>query len=134
MQLAQFGFYPNPRSDGSLDIYGANGELIVDTKDGVEYVLRFGNIKTQVTSPSTSKKADKDKDKAKASAEDDVKVQRYLFVVAQLAPSILTPPTPEPEPAGPEPAKDEKKEADSAKAGEQKTDDQKTPVIDPQQA
>jgi hypothetical protein len=132
MQLAQYGFYPNQRSDGALDIYGANGELIVDTKDGVEYVLRFGNIKTQVSSPSTTKKSDKDK--AKTSAEDDVKVQRYLFVVAQLAPSILTPPTPEPEPAGPEPPKEEKKEGEAAKAGDQKTDDQKSPTIDPQQA
>ena len=132
MQLAQHGFYPNPRSDGALDIYGANGELIIDTKDGVEYVLRFGNIKTQVSSPSTTKKSDKDK--AKGSTDDDVKVNRYLFVVAQLAPSILTPPTPEPEPAGPEPPKDEKKDGDAAKAGDQKTDDQKAPTIDPQQA
>ncbi len=132
MQLAQYGFYPNPRSDGAIDIYGANGELIVDTKDGVEYVLRFGNIKAQVSSPSTPKKSDKDK--AKSSADDEVKVQRYLFVVAQLAPSILTPPTPEPEPAGPEPAKEDKKEGEAAKAGDQKTDEQKAPVIDPQQA
>jgi len=121
-QLAQYGFYPQ-RSGGTLDIYGANGELVVDTKDGVEYVLRFGNIKAQVSSPTTSKKSDKTKDKS--SADDDLKVQRYLFVVAQLAPSILTPPTPEPEPAGPEPAKEEKKAGDAAKAGDQKTDDQK---------
>jgi hypothetical protein len=136
MQLAQYGFYPNQRSDGSLDIYGANGELIVDTKDGVEYVLRFGNIKTQVSSPSTTKKPDKDK--TKTSAEDEVKVQRYLFVVAQLAPSIQTPPTPEPEPAGPEPAKREgeapAEPSGEKKADEQKADDQKAPTVDPQQA
>src|SRR5205823_14396427 len=115
-----------------LDIYGANGELIVDTKDGVEYVLRFGNIKSQVSSPSTTKKTDKDK--AKGSAEDDVKVNRYLFVVAQLAPSILTPPTPEPEPAGPEPAKREgeapAEPATDQKSDDQKAADQKTPTID----
>src|SRR5262245_13119751 len=131
-QLAQYGFYPDPRSSQTVDIYGANGELVVDTKDGVEYVLRFGNIKTQVSSPTTTKKPD-DK-KGKSSAEDDVKVQRYLFVVAQLAPSIQTPPVPEPEPAGPEPPKEEKKEGDATKAGDQKADDQKAPVVDPQQA
>jgi len=134
MELADYGFYPNPRSDGTLDIYGANGELMVDTKDGVEYVLRFGNIKTQVSSPSTTKKDDKGK-KDKSAADDEVKVQRYLFVVTQLAPSVLTPPQLEPEPAGPEPAKDEKKDGekkDEAKIGGDKKDD--APIVDPQQA
>ncbi len=131
VQLQQYGFFPNQRSDGALDIYGANGELVVDTKDGVEYVLRFGNIKSQVSSPATTKKTDNDK-KGKSSTDDEVKVNRYLFVVAQLAPSILTPPVPEPEPAGPEQPKEEKKDAD-AKAGEQKADD-KAATIDPQQA
>jgi hypothetical protein len=129
-QLAQYGFYPDPRSSQTVDIYGANGELVVDTKDGVEYVLRFGNIKTQVSSPTTTKKSD-DK-KGKSSAEDDVKVQRYLFVVAQLAPSVLTPPVPEPEPAGPEPASTDKKEPEPDKAG--KAGEPQAPTVDPQQA
>jgi hypothetical protein len=136
VQLQQYGFFPNQRSDGALDIYGANGELVVDTKDGVEYLLRFGNIKSQVSSPTATKKADKDKadkdKKDKSATEDEVKVNRYLFVVAQLAPSILTPPIPEPEPAGPEQPKEEKKDAD-AKAADQKADE-KAPTVDPQQA
>src|SRR5439155_13153251 len=44
MQLRDYGFYASPAPDGTLDIYGANGEVIVDTKDGVQYVLRFCEI------------------------------------------------------------------------------------------
>lgn len=128
LDLISLGFYPTNTADGKLDILGANGEIVVDTKDGVEYVLRFGEIKPQVASTSTTKKSAK----GKGSAEDEVQVQRYLFVTTKLASSILTPPTLEPEPTGPEPAKEEKPA--EKKEGEAKTDEQKAPVVDPQQA
>jgi uncharacterized protein DUF4340 len=138
--LRDYGFFPNQAADGTLDIYGANGEVQVDTKDGVQYVLRFGNIAPQAEISSTTSKASKDKAKGE---EEQVKVNRYLFVMTQLAPSVLTPPQLEPEPAGPasetrpddtskkdgEPAK-----ADNQKKDDQKADDQKTTVVDPQQA
>jgi len=139
--LTDLGFYPYSASGGSLDIYGANGEVIVDTKDGVEYVLRFGDIAPQTATPSTTKKTGKDKDKA---VEDEVKVHRWLFVTTQLAPSIQKQPELEPEPAGPEAPKDaksaegDKKEGDAAKAeaksGDRKTDEEKPAVVDPAQA
>ena len=129
--LAEMGFFPSPTSEGKLEIYGANGELVVDTKDGVQYVLRFGDIAPEI---STTKKTDKDKEK---SGDEDIKVHRYLFVTTQLAPSVLTPPELEPEPAGPEPAEAEKKADDAAKA-EGKQDEQKkdgqAATVDPQQA
>jgi hypothetical protein len=135
--LQDLGFYPYSGSDGKqLEIYGANGEVIIETKDGVQYVLRFGNIKPQASTVSTMKKAGD----AKSSAEDEIKVQRYLFVMTQLAPSVLTPPELEPEPAGPapaaeaKPAEGEKKADEAAKAGEQKDGEQKPTVVDPQQA
>jgi len=139
--LTDMGFYPSPASDGTLDIYGANGEVVVDTKDGVEYVLRFGDIAPQVASPSAAKKTEKGK---AAPEEDQIKVHRYLFVMTQPAASVLTPPMLEPEPAGPEPAKDQKpadeakKEPDAAKsdakAGDQKSDEEKAAIVDPQEA
>jgi hypothetical protein len=136
--LTELGFYPYSASEGRLEIFGANGELLVDTKDGVQYVLRFGDIAPQVA--TTPKKEDKEKP---ADSEEDIKVHRYLFVTTQLAPSVLTPPELEPEPAGPEPAEDKKpadgeQKADDAakteaKEGEHKSED-KPATIDPQQA
>jgi len=134
-ELQDFGFYPHPSADGTLDIYGKNGEVIVDTKDGVEYILRFGDLAASTTSSSTTKKDSKSKSGAE---EDQVKVNRYLFVTTRAASSILTPPQLEPEPAGPEPAKEEKpadaeKKDEAAKSSDQK-DETKPPVVDPQQA
>jgi hypothetical protein len=150
--LTDLGFYPYSASEGKLEIYGANGELIVDTKDGVEYVLRFGEIAPEIHAGPD--KADKDKDKT--AAENEVKVHRYLFVTTQLSPSVSTPPELEPEPAGPEPAAEKpadadkkdadkkegdkkegnKKEGDSAKADAKDGDkkDDQAATVDPQQA
>lgn len=130
--LRDFGFFPNPTQDGTLDIYGANGEVQIDTKDGVQYVLRFGDIAPQAEIASTTTKSD---EKGKTKAEDEVKVNRYLFVMTQLAPNVLTPPALEPEPAGPpaeaKPAEGDKKEGD-AKKGEEKKDEPKP--VDPAEA
>jgi hypothetical protein len=137
--LTELGFYPYSASEGRLEIFGANGELSVDTKDGVQYILRFGDIAPQVT---TAPKKD-EKAKPAADSEEEIKVHRYLFVTTQLAPSVQTPPQLEPEPAGPEPATDNKpaegeQKTDEAakteaKAGEQKAED-KPAAVDPQQA
>ena len=55
--LQDLGFYPySGCRRQALEIFGANGEVIIDTKDGVEYVLRFGEIKPQAATPSTTKK------------------------------------------------------------------------------
>lgn len=41
--LAQRGFYPVTR-DNVMELLSSEGELIINTKEGVEYVLRFGQI------------------------------------------------------------------------------------------
>jgi len=38
------GFYPYGGDGGELDIMSSDGEVLVRTKDGVEYLLRFGQI------------------------------------------------------------------------------------------
>lgn len=137
--LQDLGFFPYDAADGKQEIFGANGEVIVETKDGVQYFLRFGEIKPQTATATSTKKSSGDK--GDKSAEDEVKVNRYLFVSTQVAPSVLAPPQLEPEPAGPEPAKEEKaaegeKKAD-AKAAEEKKDEEKkdeAAIVDPQQA
>jgi len=99
----------------------------------VQYILRFGNLAAQVDIESTTSTKKKD-DGSKA--EDQVKVQRYLFVTTQLAPSILKTPDLEPEPAGPEPTVDAAKKADEGKAekSEEKPEEGKAAIVDPQQA
>jgi len=134
--LWEYGFYPQPAADGALDIYGKNGEVLIDTKDGVEYILRFGDIAPQsAVSSSPKKPAAKG---AKATPEEEqVKVHRYLFVSTQLAPSILKQPELEPDLAGPETPKTEDKKDGAAKTDakpDEKKDEDKPAVVDPQQA
>jgi hypothetical protein len=131
--LQEYGFYPHPTADGALDIYGKNGEVYIDTKDGVEYVLRFGDIAPQAAVTTAPKKAPA---KGKAAEDEQVKVHRYLFVTTQLAPTLKQPEL-EAVPAGPEPAKDEKPaedKKDDAKADDKKGDEEKPAVADPAQA
>ena len=87
--LAEHGFFAGPRG-GKLELFSRNGEVIADCKDGVRYILRFGDVAS-----------------VDGAALD--KLNRYLLVTAQVAEELLPPPVLEPEPAGPattEPAKD----------------------------
>ncbi|WP_372899335.1 DUF4340 domain-containing protein, partial [Stieleria sp.] len=77
-QLAGRGFIPVPLGPNrEIEILSANGELTATTKEGVKYILRFGNI---------SGIADDDKggDKGDASSADEGDVtggvNRYLMV------------------------------------------------------
>ena len=97
--LAQKGFYPF----ASGEILSSNGETIVGMKDGVEYLLRFGNG----TSVAGDAKADKKED---GKASDDT-TGRYLFVMARFAESLLEKPKLDPLPEVPSvPAADEKQD------------------------
>jgi hypothetical protein len=136
--LWEYGFYPQPGAEGTLEIYGKNGEVLIDTKDGVEYILRFGEIAPQSAVSSSPKKPAAKGGKA-APEEEQVKVHRYLFVSTQLAPSILKEPEYEPEPAGPEtpktePEKDKDKQAKAEPSADKDKDEEKPAVVDPQQA
>ena len=80
--MVQAGFFPFPRTKDQVELLSANGEVIVDMKDGVQYVLRFGNRVDEADAIATK--------------------NRYLLASAQLGPEMLTPPKLDPEPAGPE--------------------------------
>ena len=104
--LASFGFVPARGPDGKFDVFASSGELIVDMKDGVRYVLRFGKVAgTEQASASKSSAAGADSaagtDKEESGA-DAIKINRYLVVSAQTSPLTLTAPMLEAEPAGPE--------------------------------
>ncbi len=118
--LEDKGFFPAQlQENGPVEIYSNEGEIRLLMKDGVEYVLRFGDIAG--SGPS------KMKDKAKDAAKDGNKEQesktgtglnRYLFVMAEFNPDMIAKPTLEPLP-------EVKKEADKTPANVKKADDKK---------
>jgi len=126
--LAAVGFLPAMlQGMEKPEIFAANGEVVVDMKDGVQYHLRFGNVAGAETSSASAKPGDK----------DEVKLNRYLFVTAQLSPHTLVEPTYEPEPAGPVEAKPgeanpvEAKPAEGAASEEKKDDATKADLAKP---
>jgi hypothetical protein len=110
--LAERGFFPFQTGE----ILSSNGETVVGMKDGVEYLLRFGNG----TSVAGEAQGGSVKD---ASAPDDT-TGRYLFVMARFNESLLEKPKLDPLPEVPEGA--EKKDAD-------KQDDDKKEAAEGQQ-
>ncbi len=138
--LISFGFWPGSAKGSEMtEIFAANGEVVVDMKDGVQYHLRFGNVAGAETSSTAGSSAGEKK--------GEVKLNRHLFVTASLSPHTLVEPTYEPEPAGPieakpaeevKPAegdkKDETAKGDEAQADPAKPDENKPAAADPQAA
>jgi len=106
VSLMNRGFFPIPTSNGAAELRAANGEVVVGVKDGVEYVLRFGEM------------AGVDKSSAEG------KLNRYLFVSARLDQSAFPPLKLEPLPEGDDDAKKDAK-ADEKKAADAKAVDEK---------
>ena len=108
MSLAQRGFYPF----ASGDILASNGETVVGMKDGVEYVLRFGN-------GTTVSGADEQPEGGKGDAAGEV-TGRYLFVMARFNEALLEKPALDPVPDAPAGALDKDAKDDAAKDGSEK--------------
>ena len=90
--LAQRGFFAFQKGD----VVSSNGETVVGMKDGVEYLLRFGN--------GTTVAADEDSAAAAAVTGEDGDAEssgRYLFVLARLNEDLLEKPKLEPLPDAP---------------------------------
>ena len=105
--LAQRGFFPFQ----SGEILSSNGETVVGMKDGVEYLLRFGN--------GTAVSADGTGDDSATKETQEGKTGRYLFVMARFNEDLLEKPVIDPLPEVPAVPADEKK-ADEKKADEKK--------------
>ena len=100
MSLAQRGFFPVE----SGKVLSSSGETVVGMKDGVEYLLRFGNTTTVAGADTPEEDAEGE---AAASAGGG---GRYLFVLARFNEALLEKPTLQPLPEVPEdaePGKDE---------------------------
>lgn len=85
LSLASRGFFPVTQGD----ILSANGEMIVTLKDGVQYVLRFGNVEGIST-----ESPDKPKEGEEAAGEkpEPTGANRYLLVTARVDESQFPPP------------------------------------------
>lgn len=101
------GFAPTRNEAGELDLLCSEGEVVCTMKDGVEYVLRFGNLELD----EGEQEADAGED-SEASDEKASGVNRYLFVMARFNEDTLQRPELEEVPPLPEGASE--KDVDAA--------------------
>ena len=85
INLMRRGFAPTNTADGGTEVLSTEGEVIVTQDDGVEYVLRFGNL--QIDSDEQAAPSESGEE-----AGDDEGVNRYLFVMARYNNSMIDPP------------------------------------------
>lgn len=105
--LASRGFYALQGEDGSVDLRSGDGELIVDTKDGVQYVLRFGKI---------AGLADTEEVDDEGEVKTESSLNRYMFVSVKLNEDKFPQPELQPLPEGAD-------TLEAASDGEEKDDD-----------
>ena len=116
--LSDKGFFI-AQLEKQVELFSNEGEIRIGDKDGVQYVLRFGDI----AGAGRSKKEDKTKGKGKTE-KDKKKVtaapglNRYLFVMAEFNPDLIAKPQLESLP--PPPKEAEKKPAEEKKPAQPK--------------
>jgi hypothetical protein len=88
--LISRGFAPLPASDGSdgsdLEMLSSEGEITCTLENGVEYVLRFGNLQLQGDTDASVSADETDE------ADADDGIHRYLFVMARFNEAIVEKP------------------------------------------
>lgn len=102
--------------DNQFEILSSEGEIICTMEDGVEYILRFGNLKL-ATDGESAEPIDAD-----PNAEGDDGIHRYLFVMARFNEDQLEQPelTELPElPEGADAPTDSEQESDEEPAAEE---------------
>jgi len=151
--LKRRGFHAVPVGSEQFDIVSNDGEAVISMKDGVQYVLRFGEV-AGIDSGSDegkkkvdgdSQKSEADGGKSKSAAQSDEKtdgakqvgdkteksggLSRYIMVMAQFNPDLLPKPELQPLPEikkAPEKKSDGKSDTKTdAKSAYAKTDGKK---------
>jgi hypothetical protein len=136
--LARMGFFVAELAKDQVELFSNEGEIRIVMKDGVDYVLRFG----QIHGSGPAEKAEKPKGDAKdaAPAEDKKSggLSRYLLVMAEFNPDIIRKPQLDPLPevkkdaeksaeAKPEAKEPEVKPAEGKKSADEKESADKAP-------
>lgn len=88
------GFAPlQLEANGPLEILSTEGEIVCTLENGVEYVLRFGNLQIDGENDSEEKPNENpDSDDEAPTDESDDGINRYLFVMAQFNESMIEKP------------------------------------------
>lgn len=100
--LNQRGFFPvgveSPDGgDPQLSIFSNEGQILVGLGDGVEYVLRFGEITEDDDGAAKAAKA-KDGDASDKPGDKSAGYSRYIYVVAKVNPDLIDKPEMKPLP------------------------------------
>jgi hypothetical protein len=89
VSLQQRGFFPATTQGGGLQIYSSEGEVMASTKEGVKYILRFGNLAD--AGAEGDKPAEGDAEK-KDGEDKSTGPSRYLFLTAQFDETAIAKP------------------------------------------
>jgi len=89
VSLQQRGFFPASTQDGGLQIYSSEGEVMASTKEGVKYILRFGNLADAGTEGEKPAEGDAEK---KDGDDESTGPSRYLFLTAQFDETMIAKP------------------------------------------
>jgi hypothetical protein len=119
LNLMERGFAPIGSKDGeSVDILSTEGEVVTSLQDGVEYVLRFGNL--QMEEEGGNSKPDADSTATAGTDKSGDSINRYLFVMARFNESLIEKPELEELPELPEGAEEsaETAQEETTEAGE----------------
>ncbi len=113
-------------SEGRL--YSNDGEVLVDLKDGVQYILRFGDIAVGTETDEEESDGEADQD----TSESPKGSNRYVFIMAYFNEAQIAQPELEPEPeaeaeAGPKPAEDAEPGDEDSEPSEEGADDADSP-------
>ena len=121
LSLMQRGFAPTVGEDGQSEVLSTEGEVVCTLNDGVEYVLRFGNLQV---SASGAEEETSNSDQADSDAEDSG-VNRFLFVMARLNREMIESPDLQevPEAVSEQPAEETAKEAPDPETEEGATEE-----------
>ena len=85
--LVTRGFAPVPAGEGNdLDILSSEGEVICTLEDGIEYVLRFGNLQMESDTGALESEG------SAAEGDSDDGIHRYLFVMARFNGAMIEKP------------------------------------------
>lgn len=115
LNLMERGFAPIGSKDGdSVDILSTEGEVVASLQDGVEYVLRFGNLQMESDGGENESATDPANGETKKSEDH---INRYLFVMARFNESLIEKPELDELPELPD-AAEETSEAEKESAGE----------------
>jgi hypothetical protein len=121
--LARRGFFV-ARAANQMELFSNEGEVRCSMKDGLQYVLRFGDIVPETAGGSSKedKGADKEKDKGgdQEKKPKSTGLNRYLFVTAEFNPDIVPKPQLESLPGEKKEAADAEKSAAGKSADEKK--------------